>query len=288
MSVLADIVRSSEAPPVFVTGGPARTPFDGPGGPGWANPAFAVHHMRSWASSLALGWMPPLAPPEDERAKRAEEVWERVLGGLAESDEPFVAQMWGPLTLAGQVLGLHALLEYVARDAARVDHAVAEVMPGALARVGTALGQHAAVVLVAEPMATVLGPEDSRRLLLAPMRQLMAAVHAGGADGLLHASGRVKHALPVLGETGARGFSITGGPSLVEAFELLPSGTVVLGNLASMRLLEWDERRLAEEARAMARDARGRLWIATPGSAVPSATPVERLAAFVDAARSAC
>jgi uroporphyrinogen-III decarboxylase len=287
MSVLASIIRAATVPPVFVTGGPARTPFDGQGLAYWPNPAFSIHHARSWGGCLVKAGMLPLkaAWAQGDRYERVVAAWQANLEAFDGVDAPVVARFWGPLTLAGMSLGVGRLVPMVANDLA----AVARVVESFEARVyelaQTALALGARIVWVAEPVATLVDPDSAERLLLLPLRRLVAVTAAGGADFVVHTSGHATHLLRLFGDAGVNGVSITAGTPLPRAFETLPEGVVVLGNLDSMRLLDTGPGELAAEGRRMAAEAAGRYWIATPGAALMRETSLEALGAFVDGVR---
>ncbi len=292
---LLDLAVKAPGRPVFVTGGPPRTPFAGQGRARWDNPAFSLHHAKSWGSAFVLGPMAPLAPA----ALPGEPAGERFLGRqaataaeLGRSGLPFVAQIWGPLTLASTRVGLTGFLEGLAfpDSAALGDMATEGLTAGtdaAIAAARAVLGTAPAILWVAEPLAVLLGQEMLERVWVAPMRRLVAEARAAGVHPVIHMSGAATHVLPLIDRIGASGVSLTADTPLAAAREALASHTVVFGNLDSMRLLDRDAEWLAAAAREMVAVMRGRPFVATPGSALPDHLEVDRLAAFVDAARDA-
>ncbi len=284
---LEGIVRAYYGQPVFVTGGPARTPFTGKGPSRFSNPAYALHHARSWESPFALGSMPPLHTagyPHTPAAVRVLERHHRALSTLAEGPLPAIAQVWGPMTLAAEQTGLEEALLLFSRGS---DPAVAMAagLEATLVAARRALATRPLVLWIGEPLPVLVDPGTLERTWLAPMRTLIALARNAGAEPVIHMSGTATHVLPIIERTGASGVSITAGTPLSAARELLGEHMVVFGNLDSMRLLDRDSGWLAEQARSMVATMRDRPFVLTPGSALPDRMPVEKLVAFVDAGR---
>ncbi len=284
---LPDIVAARPDTPVFVPGGPPRAPFDGPGHPSWTNPAYALHHARSWDSALALGAMPPLkgaAAPEGGAGARFLARLGESLAELAGSPLPHVAQVWGPMTMASTHVGTEAYLASL-RNPAEALALTDAGLETALVSVRVVLRSRPTVLWIAEPLAAIVDPGALQLLWPHTMRRLMAEARAVGAEPVVHVSGSAAHVLPIAARLGVAGVSITADTPLATARKLLPAHAVVFGNLDSMRLLDRDEEWLSAAARRMVEEMRGRPFVLTPGSAIPPHTSVERLAAFVDAVR---
>lgn len=284
---MADLVREHARQPVFVTGGPPRTPFKGPGVPRWTNPTYALHHARSWGSLLTQGPMVPLkaaARPESRGAAHLHERLAESLAELAASCYPFIAQIWGPMTLGATLAGTERYLTSL-RDPSEAAAWTEAGLEASLLAAEVALGARPMALWIAEPMAAIVDPATLESLWPLAMRRLVARARVGGADPVVHVSGSAAHVLGIAARLGVSGISITADTPLSAAVDHLPPHVVVFGNLDSMRLLDRDEVWLAAAARSMSAEMRGRLFVTTPGSAVPRDVMVDRLAAFVDAAR---
>lgn len=280
-----ELVLDSDGQPVFVTGGPPRTPFRGPGASTWLNPAFAVHHARSWQSLLVLGAMLPLgaaAAPDSAPGARMLDRYGDAMRGLAAAGLPFVAQVWGPMTLAAQQAGVDAYVSALA-GSHDVFTLTAAGLDATLASTEVALASRPTALWVAEPLAALADPDTLAHVWLPAMRSVMASARAAGTDIVVHVSGAAEHVLESVVRLGVAGLSVTAGTPLETVREVLPEQIVVFGNLDSMRLLDQDAETLAEAARAMVREMRGRPFVLTPGSGLTPRVTVERLAAFVDA-----
>jgi uroporphyrinogen-III decarboxylase len=287
---LLDIVLGSSVLPVFVTGGPARAPFSGPGPESWMNPVYALHHADSWESPFVLGAMLPLEAAAHPDSRAGGSFLSRYAGTMAELGSgplPLVAQIWGPMTMAAMQAGLEPYLESLAGASAQAHTLTSEGLAATMAVAEEALRARPGVLWIAEPLAALADPVTLSDVWLPPMRQLVAASRAAGADPVLHVSGAASHTLAAAVQLGVSGVSITADTPLATTREALPDHVVVFGNLDSMRLLDRDEAWLSEQASLMADEMRGRPYVATPGSAIPGKVAVERLAAFVDSARGA-
>lgn len=286
---LDDLVRASLRTPVFVTGGPPRAPFPGPGARTWMNPEYALHHAVSWDSPFVLGAMLPLRAAAEPASRAGESLLARSRASLQELRDaplPLIAQVWGPMTMAAQRAGLERYVESLAGS----DDAYSLTAHGlevALTHTRAALEARPLVVWIAEPLAAVTGPDALAHVWIPAMRRLVAEVRSAGADPVAHISGEAVHTLPAIARLGLSGVSITADTPLAATREMLPEHVVVFGNLDSMRLLDRDSAWLRAEATAMVQEMRGRRFVVTPGSAVPERISVEQLEAFIDGARDA-
>ena len=284
---LAQYVSSLAEQPVFVPGGPPMTPFAGTGPLTFFNPAYALHHARSWDSTFALGPILPLetaASPESDGARKLRGSVGEAVARLAEGPLPVVAQVWGPLTMAAKVAGTEEFLT-ATRRTAEAFALVDEGLERSLLLAGEVLAPRPHVLWIAEPLAAIMDPPSLAALWPDCMRRLVALARGAGSDPVVHVSGPATHALPAVATLGVSGMSITADTPLATARELLPPHLVVFGNLDSMRLIDRDAAWLTEAGRSMAAAMRGHAYVATPGSAIPPQTPLENLAAFVDGVR---
>ena len=247
-----------------------------------------MHHARSWGSSFVLGQMLPLKGVSgwsaEEYARRCDE-WAATTAQAASYGIPLVAQVWGPLSLLTDSVGAQAVMRDLVYDPLAIERGSDAMGQRTEALVSAALQAGAQVIWVAEPMLALLDPANILVHMTWRLTRLAALVHAGGRDMVVHVSGTAPQALPALAQTRVDGVSITSGTPLESALEL-PGQIVVFGNLDRAELLALDEPALELEARRMAAMMRGRPYVATPGSALPEATPPSHLAAFLDAARS--
>jgi len=284
---LLEYVLAAGPAPVFVTGGPPRTPFAGPGQATRTNPAYAVHHAKSWESAFVLGAMLPLEAAAHPTSRAGEDMHARYAAaarGLRDAPVPVVAQVWGPMTLAATQVGLETYLESLtgAGDPFSLTTAGLEAT---IAGTHAALQAHPLVLWVAEPLAALVDPETLLSVWLPPMRRLLALARSATADVVVHVSGPAAHVLGPAVQLGVSGVSITADTPLSTARDVLPEHIVVFGNLDSMRLTDRDEAWLEAQGREMALTMHGRPYVATPGSALSERTPVERIEAFVRGVR---
>jgi len=189
--------------------------------------------------------------------------------------------------MAATQAGLEPYLESLAMSSAQAHALTSEGLTATMAGAEEALRARPLVLWIAEPLAALADPVTLSDVWLPPMRRLLAASRAAGADPVIHVSGTASHTLAAAVQLGVSGISITADTPLSTTREALPDHVVVFGNLDSMRLLDRDEEWLREQGAHMADEMRGRPYVATPGSAIPGKAAVERLAAFVDSARMA-
>jgi uroporphyrinogen-III decarboxylase len=284
-------VRSAERLPVFATGGPPREPYDGPGPADFTNAAFAAHHAATWDSAFALTYMPALETvagwaSEDGDGARDRRHWTETIAQLAGGDRPVVAQLWGPLTLASAREGHVRLLTMLARDSAEADRVVERIAPTVLELATAAVDAGASIVWMAEPMAVPIDRRHFEQHARAPLHRVVAEVCARRRDTVVHMSGHAGHLVSLVSATGALGMSVTAGTDLARARDAVPPGFTLFGNLDASELVRRPEDELVERARSMAATMTGGSFVVTLGSHVSGDVPVERMAAFLDEARS--
>jgi uroporphyrinogen-III decarboxylase len=234
--------------------------------------------------------MPPLeaaAHPDSRAGDSFLSRYADAMAKLGSGPMPLVAQVWGPMTMAATQAGLEPYLESLAGSSAQAHALTSEGLSATMVVAEEALRARPLVLWIAEPLAALADPATLGDVWLPPMRRLLAASRAAGADPVLHVSGPASHTLATAVRLGVSGISITADTPLATAREALPDHVVVFGNLDSMRLLDRDEAWLREQGRIMTEEMRGRAFVATPGSAIPAKVAVESLAAFVDSARTA-
>jgi uroporphyrinogen-III decarboxylase len=214
------------------------------------------------------------------------ERWSEGMQELAGRDRPLIAQVWGPLTMVSTTAGADETFLTLVHDPDATD----ELLVGGLARtlehIDVALSAGADIVWISEPMIVPIDPDTVERHALAPLRRACARVSSAGHDPVVHVSGSAAHLVELIVGSGAHGISITAETPLDVTRDAVPDGFVVFGNLTAQELDSLAHDELAARARGMAQVMEGRPYVATPGSALPHHVPAEKLAAFLDEARS--
>jgi uroporphyrinogen-III decarboxylase len=235
-----------------------------------------------------LGVMLPLeaaANPRGRTGSRLLATYRSTMRELTDAPLPFVAQVWGPMTMAATQVGLETYVESLAGGSSAFSFTTAG-LDATLAASEAALEARPLVLWIAEPLAVLADPRALASVWVPAMRRLVADARAVGADPVIHVSGSATHALDSVKRAGVSGVSITADTPLAATREVLPEHTVVFGNLDSMRLGDRSEEWLREQGRLMAEEMRGRWFVATPGSAISERIPVSQIAAFAEGVRS--
>lgn len=197
---------------------------------------------------------------------------------------PKGAYVIGPFTLAGLMMGANQIaLDTVDRpDVVRsvvnfaehliIDYAAALVDAGA------------DMICILEPTACFLSPTAFRQFCSTSISQIIRHIDAAS---ILHVCGNTTHLASAMAETGAQGLSLDALVDLAVVARNVPSDCVLIGNIDPVRVMV--NGNPADVARAV-RDLHEHMatvenFIISTGCDLPPETPIENIAAMVEAAR---
>ncbi len=191
----------------------------------------------------------------------------------------------GPYTLAGLMMGAtEAAMNTVLKP--DLVHEVLTVATRVITRYVTALSLAGAKVLaVLEPTAVMLSPDAFWEFSGQYIARIFNAIPDTGR--LLHICGDSTHLVDNMVKTGAEGLSLDSPVDLVEVARRVPDKTVLIGNLAPVTVMRNGS---PEKVRAAVRGLLDRMsfypdFILSTGCDLPPDTPLENIAAFMEAGR---
>lgn len=199
-------------------------------------------------------------------------------------DRMVAATVNGPLTVAGQLLGLDRMLLLSADDPPLLRRILDLVTRRVVEFMNAQVASGARYVHVAEPTGSLLSPCSLRGIGLPALQRLFSEVEV---PNHLHMCGNVSAHLEVLAETGAGAVSLDSLVDLKEASRVLGPGMAVCGNIDSAGvLLRGSPREVADATVAMLeRMAPVRTYIPASSCGVPGLTPPENIDAFLQTVR---
>jgi uroporphyrinogen decarboxylase len=190
----------------------------------------------------------------------------------------------GPFTLAGQIVGIRALLTTVSLSepavASLVENCTETVVDYAKQLAETGID----FLVIADPTASLISLKQFEETAKVPLTRVAKAFEK---DAVLHICGRSGHLLRQMAETGVTGISIDQNVRLSEAVNSVQSSVLVFGNYSPANLSFQKPERIRENVEAMLAElGEADNVVASTGCDVPSSTPAENIRAFVQATKS--
>lgn len=202
-----------------------------------------------------------------------------------EFGKPVAGMVYGPFTVAGQVLGEERLLRALLDEPQLARNALGVCLEHALRYAELLIKAGARVLWISDPLAALappaLYPEYSGR----PTAALFEAFPE--SPSALHVCGDVRHLLQGLLDTGVQGISFDNCLDLLALEDEVPEDVAIIGNLDPVEIMELAS---AEDVATGAADlaalmAHKENFILSSGCAPPLSTPVVNAAAFVRAGK---
>jgi uroporphyrinogen decarboxylase len=207
--------------------------------------------------------------------------------GLEVPEVPVIGCLTGPFSLAARLLGVSEAM-MLTLDHPEFVHAVVKKCTTFLARYATALRDRGAIgVFMADPTSGLLSPRGMGTFASPYVRRIVDRVEMPGFTVVLHNCAAKAAHLPALLETDASAFHFGAPMDLRQAFETVPPGHLVCGNLDPARVFVAGDPGSVAAAVKTCLDEFGRRpgYVLSSGCDLPGNTPLANLEAFFQAAR---
>lgn len=207
--------------------------------------------------------------------------------GLEVPGVPVLSGVAGPFSLAARLLGVSEAM-MLTLDHPEFVHAVVKKCTTFLARYVAALRDRGAIgVFMADPTAGLLSPRAMATFASPYVRKIVDRVEMPGFTVVLHNCAAKAVHLPALLESGANAFHFGAPMDLKQAFEAMPPGHLVCGNLDPARVFVAGDPALVAKSVKACLEAFGDRpgYVLSSGCDLPANTPLENLEAFYLAAR---
>lgn len=195
------------------------------------------------------------------------------------------AYVIGPFTLAGLMMGATELAIATIENRDLV-HAAATLATEVIIRYGRALVDAGAdTVCILEPTATFISPRAFDEFSGHYVRQIFEALDT---IGILHICGDTEHLIKPMCDTGAQGLSLDAPLDFPATIAQMPEDVVLIGNLDPVRVLTNCTPAEVKSATHALLDAMAPYpnFILSTGCDLPPETPLDNIAAFMEAGRS--
>lgn len=223
--------------------------------------------------------------PDPEKSARMP-VFLRVVEEMSgEEDLLCGASVAGPLTLLSLLVRGENWLAGIGSESLLLESL--DFTTAVVAEYASALASRSSLVMVMDPVASILRKGTFGRLYLPYLKGLFGIIRSAGAAGIYHVCGDVARLLEEMMSIGMDGILFDGGTDLPGCAERLPQNLVLLGNLARGLLrrgseddVRWETRRLLRSLR------RSSNFVVSTGCDVPTDAPLRNLEAVVEEVRA--
>jgi len=221
-----------------------------------------------------------------ERAKLLDIAREMAARAKA-ADRLLGAICWGPLTLAGLLVGSETLMRDIRKDPAAVEMALDRAADFYIAYMAPFLQAGVDFIEIAEPSASgdMIGYKHYENIVTGPLRKITSAMPQAIFE--LHICGFVEDRYEAMAESGAKVVSLDYKSSLSKAKDVFGGKMAVAGNLDPVEVVALSEPGVvaAQTAKCMAEGGPDG-FLLMPGCDIPPATPVENLRAMIQSAHA--
>lgn len=216
------------------------------------------------------------------RAPREPEVLRRHLAALRRGTQlcskPIALGTFGPLTLAGYLMGAEELLVGMVEQPELVRRVLTGITEILLDWHRAGVDAGGAFLWVAEPMAVLISPQYFRTFVLPCLRAIFAPE---APAGFLHIPGDTTYLLNDLVATGAQGLSLDAPVGMAQALAAVPEHVVLLGDIDAFLLLEGTRAEVDRAVAQLHRDIAGAPnVIISSGGGINAQTPYTNIEAL--------
>lgn len=197
------------------------------------------------------------------------------------------ALIYGPFTVAGQVVGEETLMRETASRPQEAEKILEQSFECARSYADLLIEAGANLVWVSDPLAALIAPEDFQKFAGSYLRRLFE--HYSGLPGILHICGDTSSIISHMASTGVTGISFDNCMNLLGIEDYVPEDTLIIGNLDPVEVVsQGDPAGIAASTRDLAAvmGIKDNFALST-GCAVPPSAPVENVQSFMHAGRKA-
>ena len=202
------------------------------------------------------------------------------------TDRPVFAGLIGPYSLTGRLMDMTELMVNMTEEPEMV-HAVLEKAVQFLTAYALAFKAAGADgLLMAEPAAGLISPDQAQEFSMSYVRRVIEAVQSDDFAVILHNCGNTVNMVHHMAGTGARGLHFGNAVDMALILPKVPAGVLAFGNLDPARVIK---NGTVEAVRGGVAELR-RIGAAFPnyvpssGCDIPPGTPLENVDAFFEAA----
>mgnify|MGYP000161425139 CR=1 FL=1 len=195
------------------------------------------------------------------------------------------AVIYGPFTVAGQLIGEQAALKKVVNNPEEVSGVLSRTFRVALAYADYMLNSGADVLWVSDPLAALLPPDCFEEFAGKYLARLFSSFSS--VPSVIHICGDTSELLPQIVQTGPDAISFDQCMDLLLVEDGVPDEVFIMGNIDPSEVMEQSDLETVEEEVSDQAHIMGAVqnYIMSTGCALPPSTPIENVQAFISAAR---
>lgn len=201
------------------------------------------------------------------------------------TDRPVLAGIIGPFSLAGRLLDMTEIMILCYEDPELVETVLEKATQFLIKYAQAFKDAGANGIAIAEPAAGLLSPNLIREFSTPYVQRIRESVEDENFMVLYHNCGNVVPLLDNIKEIGAGGYSIGNAVDMEETLKVLPSDSVVIGNIDPAGTLRngTPEQIRKETLELLERCGKYPNFVIASGCDIPPMTPLENIQAFFDA-----
>ena len=194
-------------------------------------------------------------------------------------------QVYGPFTAAGQVAGEQVVLRNVREGQGDLHSLLEKAAKVSISYARLLMDAGADVLWISDPLAALLPPDAFEAFAGQYLRQVFDLVQDG--PSMLHICGDVSDLIPSMVDTGTAGISFDQCMELMAVEDQVPGDVAIIGNLDPVEVVAMASSGFVAESTRELCTTMGILpnFILSTGCALPPATPMENIKAFMEAGR---
>lgn len=200
------------------------------------------------------------------------------------TDRPVLAGIIGPFSLAGRLLDMTEIMILCYEEPELVETVLEKATQFLIKYAQAFKDAGANGIAIAEPAAGLLSPNLIREFSTPYVQRIRESVEDENFMVMYHNCGNVVPLLDNIKEIGAGGYSIGNAVDMEETLKVLPSDSVVIGNIDPAGTLRngTPERIRKETLELLERCGKYPNFVIASGCDIPPMTPLENIQAFFD------
>lgn len=210
---------------------------------------------------------------------------EVIKGMAADGDSLTLAYVIGPFTLVGEMMGVNEITMNTILEPETImeflDFAVTVITDYA----NKLFEAGADMICVLEPTAMMISPDQFDIFSLKPFQRILENVE--NKPLILHICGNTSHLIEKMGTSGAAALSLDWQVDMVDTISKIPENVLLIGNLDPVQVFLQGT---PDSVKASTRELKEKMsgfknFVLSSGCDLPLETPLENLAAFMEAGR---
>ena len=193
---------------------------------------------------------------------------------------PVGGGFFGPLTVAGALVGMENLNKYIIKNPAFVKSVMDFVTEQMVYLAKEEEKQGIDLLWIAEPVASLLSPKKFNEFCGIYLKSIFSSVEV---PGFLHVCGKTLKHTKSLVETGAQVLSIDYVTDIEKCIRIVPDDVVIMGNINPMLLKYGDKQEIIKEAIKINEACKNyKNFIFSTGCMLPPNTPYKNVQLAID------